>query len=89
MPVCLPQLDRREFLKRAALAGLPRATFDATIADQDLQKSILQAQDADTKTYGIDSTPTFVFNGPGAKNQRESGERSYADFAALVAKAAG
>lgn len=81
--------NTEELWKRAALAGMPRATFDAAIADRALQTAILEAQDADSKTYGIDSTPTFVFNGPGAKNQRESGERSYNDFAALVAKAAG
>ena len=78
-----------ELWKYAALAGLPRADFDATVADSALKTAILAAQDRDAKAYGISSTPSFVFNGPGAKNRLEAGGRSFADFAAVVAKAAG
>jgi hypothetical protein len=39
--------------------------------------------------YQVDSTPTFIFNGPGAKNRKEAGGRAPEDFARLVAEAAG
>ncbi len=42
-----------------------------------------------TKSITSNSTPTFIFNGPAQKNHRESGGRSYDDFAKLVAAAAG
>ena len=35
-----------EIFKRAALAGMPRATFDATIADQKLRDWVLTSQQA-------------------------------------------
>jgi protein-disulfide isomerase len=78
-----------ELAKIAALAGMSRQQFDATIADDKLKTEILQAQEAAQKTYQIDSTPTFIFNGPGAKNEHASGEKSFDEFARLVAKAAG
>jgi protein-disulfide isomerase len=77
-----------ELWKRAALAGMTRAAFDAAINDKGLQTAILAAQDQAQKTYGIDSTPTFIFNGPGAKNRRESGEKSFEEFARIVSAAA-
>jgi protein-disulfide isomerase len=81
--------NTEELFKRAALAGMSREAFNATINDTALKNAILAGQEADTKTYSIDSTPTFIFNGPGVKNRREAGERSYQEFADLVAKAAG
>lgn len=77
-----------ELWKVAALAGLSREAFNAAIADVALQKAILAAQDQAEKTYHIDSTPSFIFNGPNAKNRLETGDRAYSDFAQLVAKAA-
>jgi protein-disulfide isomerase len=58
-----------ELAKMAALAGMPRATFDATIADDGLKTAILAAQEQGEKRYKVDSTPTFVMNdraSPGA-----------------------
>lgn len=58
-----------ELFKRAALAGMSRETFDATIADTDLKSWILKQQEEGQKTYQVDSTPTFIINGkknPGA-----------------------
>ena len=78
-----------ELAKMAALAGLGRAGFDAAVADEGLRTAILKARDEAGRTYGIDSTPTFVLNGPGAKNRKEAGARSYEDFARLVQLAAG
>lgn len=78
-----------ELAKMAALAGMPRATFDATIADTALRDAILAGQSEAEKTYQVDSTPTFIFNGPGAKNLREAGEQTPDAFAKLVKQAAG
>lgn len=77
-----------ELWKTAALAGLPRATFDAAVSDQALKTAILAAQDKDSKTYKIESTPSFVFGGLKAKNRMESGAKPYDEFARLVAAAA-
>lgn len=77
-----------ELWKVAALAGLSRESFNAAIADTALQNAILAAQDKAEKTYHIDSTPSFIFNGPNAKDRLETGDRAYPDFAQLVAKAA-
>lgn len=77
-----------ELWKTAALAGLPRATFDAAASDQALKTAILTAQDRDSKTYKIESTPSFVFGGAKARNRLESGAKPYDEFARLVAAAA-
>jgi len=58
-----------ELAKIAALAGMPRKTFDATLADEGLRMAILNAQDEADKVLKVASTPTFVINGrllPGA-----------------------
>ena len=78
-----------ELAKMAALAGLPRESFDKAIADTQLRDWILKQQDEASKVYKVDSTPTFIFNGPAQKNHRESGEQSYEAFAKMVAAAAG
>ncbi len=78
-----------ELAKMAALAGMGREMFNATIADSALKAAILAGQQDADKTYHVDSTPTFIFNGPKAKDQREAGGRSPDDFAKLVAAAAG
>ena len=73
----------------AALAGMSRTTFDATVADTALRTSLLQMQDQAVKDYKVDATPFFVFVGHSGKPDAESGEKSYDQFVALVAKAAG
>lgn len=52
-----------ELAKLAALAGMPRQTFDATIGDAELKKAILSLQDEAEQKLGINSTPSFVING--------------------------
>jgi protein-disulfide isomerase len=52
-----------EIWKLAALAGMNRATFDATVADNALKTAILAAQDAAVKRWKINSTPSFVIKG--------------------------
>ncbi len=52
-----------ELAKLAALAGMPRSAFDAAIADADVRKAILAAQDDAEKKLGVNSTPSFIING--------------------------
>lgn len=78
-----------ELAKLAALAGMSRETYNAVINDQAFKAAILKGQDEADKTYKVDSTPSFIFNGPGAKNRKEAGGRTPDDFAKLVAAAAG
>ncbi len=71
-----------ELAKRAALAGMPRSIFDATIADDALKNAILAEQSAGEARYKVDSTPTFVFN-----EKPHSGELSFETFARMAASA--
>jgi len=68
-----------EIWKMAALAGMSRGTFDATVADTAFRDAILAAQKADAARWSIDSTPTFVING-----EKHAGEMDYATFSKLV-----
>ena len=81
--------NTEEIRKMAALAGMPRATFDAAINDTKLRDAILTGQDEAEKMYHVDSTPTFIFNGPAEKDRRESGEMTYDAFAKVVAAVGG
>ena len=78
-----------ELAKMAALAGLSRDAFNTAIADETVKLAILKRRDEYSRTYGIESTPSFVFNGPAATNRREAGARAFDDFARLVAQSAG
>ncbi len=71
-----------ELAKRAALAGMPRNVFDATIADDALKTAILAEQSAGEARYKVDSTPTFVFN-----EKPQSGGLSFEAFSRMVAAA--
>lgn len=77
-----------EIFKFAALAGMSRAAFDAAVGNEAMKTAILKAQQEFSRVYEIQSTPSFVFNGPGAKNRREAGARPFDDFARLVQEAA-
>ncbi len=52
-----------ELAKMAALAGMPRETFDRVVADDALRNAILADQKVAEDTYNINSTPTFIVNG--------------------------
>lgn len=52
-----------EVAKIAALAGLPRAGFNAAIGDEKLKAAILTGQSEGEKKYNVQSTPSFVFDG--------------------------
>jgi protein-disulfide isomerase len=71
-----------EIWKMAALAGMSRTTFDATVADTAFRDAILAGQKADAARWNIDSTPTFVING-----EKHAGEMDYATFSKLVPNA--
>jgi protein-disulfide isomerase len=81
--------NTEEVAKMAALAGMSRASFDAAINNTALRTAILAAQDDAEKTYKVDSTPSFIFNGPAAKNRKEAGEQTPEAFAKFVAEAMG
>jgi protein-disulfide isomerase len=68
-----------ELWKMAALAGMSRATFNATIADTTFRDAILARQKEDATRWGIDSTPSFVING-----EKHAGEMSYDTFSKLI-----
>jgi protein-disulfide isomerase len=55
--------NAEEIWKLAALAGMTRAIFDQTVADDALKTAILAAQDAAAKQWKINSTPSFVIKG--------------------------
>lgn len=73
-----------ELAKVAALAGMPRQTFDATIADAALKQAILSVQDEAEKTLRVTSTPSFVING-----KLTSGAVQYPAFLSAVDAAQG
>lgn len=60
------QWARRSFVEDlariAALAGMPRATYDAVLASEALQRGILTQRLAAEQRYRIEATPSFVFN---------------------------
>lgn len=78
-----------ELWKMSALAGLSKPDFDAALADSQLRDALLAKQDDAQKNLGVDSTPTFIFQGPAGRTTKRSGEMTYDDFAQVVAQMAG
>jgi protein-disulfide isomerase len=78
-----------EIGKMAALAGMPRATFEKVVQDDQLKQWILTEQDQAQKQYGVNSTPTFVVNGSKAKDQVHAGEMSFDAFQQMIQQATG
>ena len=72
-----------ELAKMAALAGMARPTFDATIRDDKLKQAILAVQDEGEKKFGVNSTPSFLMNG-----KLTAGAVSFDGFAKAVDAAA-
>lgn len=81
--------NTEEIFKMAALAGMSRALFDATIADTKLRDAILAGQDSAEKEYHVSSTPTFVFSGPTVKDRNASGEMTFEQFAGVYLEVGG
>src|SRR5580692_1384430 len=68
-----------ELAKMAALAGMPRDSFDKVTNDDALRTAMLAVQTDAEQKYSIDSTPTFIING-----KAQSGEMPYDRFAAQM-----
>ncbi|MBP0443352.1 DsbA family protein [Roseomonas sp. SSH11] len=68
-----------EIAKIAALAGMSRAQVDAALADQALQRGILEMRVKGQQEHNVSSTPTFVFNG-----RSQAGALTYERFAELA-----
>ena len=58
------------------LGGVSRDRFDACLADQDLENSILQSRASAQVEYEVDSTPTVIVNG-----EKYEGRMNYQAFA--------
>jgi len=71
-----------ELARLAALAGISRAQFDATLADQALARAILEGRQRAEREHGVNSTPTFVFG-----SRVVPGNLPFARFAELAAAA--
>jgi protein-disulfide isomerase len=71
-----------ELAKEAALAGMPRDTFDKVVNDDALKTALLAKQSEAEQKYSIDSTPTFIVNW-----KAHPGELTFDEFAALTAAA--
>lgn len=67
----------------AATAGMDRPTFDACLANKDIEAKIVATRKAGEDAFGINATPTFIINGV-----KVEGEQSYDDLKALFAKLA-
>jgi len=65
----------------AATAGMDRPTFDACLANKDIEAKIVATRKAGEDAFGIAATPTFIINGV-----KKEGEQSYEDLKALFAK---
>jgi protein-disulfide isomerase len=64
------------------LGGVGQEQYDACLADKALAQSIVQTRLDGEKTYGIDSTPTFIVNG----KKLEGGALSFEEFDAVLKK---
>jgi len=65
----------------AATAGMDRATFDACLANKDIEAKIVATRKAGEDAFQVNATPTFIINGV-----KVEGEQSYDDLKALFAK---
>jgi protein-disulfide isomerase len=63
----------------AQLAGMSSAQVDACLKNTALLQAIKDEQNKAAQLYGVEATPTFWVG-----DEKVSGERSYADFAAVI-----
>lgn len=68
-----------ELGKLAALAGMDRATFDRTVADEALRRAVLESRQQAVRDHNIQATPSFLFN-----NRLQSGGVAFDRFQQLV-----
>ena len=57
-----------ELFKIAQQAGFTKETFDKCLTDQPLYDKIVVGRERATKSFGVDSTPTFFINGKKLKD---------------------
>lgn len=69
-----------EIAKLAALAGMPRATFDAVLANEALQRGVLQIRLDGEQKDRVEGTPTFI----ASTGQRTSGGIGFDRFLELA-----
>lgn len=69
-----------EIAKLAALAGMPRAAFDAALANEGLQRGVLQNRLVGEQQDRVEGTPTFI----ASTGQRASGGIGYDRFLELA-----
>ena len=65
----------------AATAGMDRPTFDACLANKDIEAKIVASRKAGEDAFQVNATPTFIINGV-----KREGEQSYDELKALFAK---
>jgi protein-disulfide isomerase len=65
----------------AATAGMDRPTFDACLANKDIEGKIVASRKAGEEAFQVNATPTFIVNGV-----KMEGETSYNDFKAMFEK---
>lgn len=68
----------------AKLAGFTEKTFDACLKNEEIAKGILAIREKASKSYGVDSTPTFFING-----KKYEGGRDIEGFRKKIEEAAG
>ena len=68
-----------ELARLAALAGMNRADFDRTLADEPFKRAILETRLASQNRWQIRATPSFVFG-----SRLASGNMTVAEFRAQV-----
>jgi protein-disulfide isomerase len=79
---------KEELAKMAALAGMNRATYDQVIADEALQRAILEGRARAEQEFQVQSTPSFNFGKGTGAGRNQSGNMPFDTFAGLVQEAA-
>ncbi|MFQ5624804.1 MAG: DsbA family protein [Paracoccaceae bacterium] len=73
---------RRELARVARFGGISQKDFDACLVNEPLMTNIRQRAADAQKTFGIDSTPTFIIDG-----EKVLGARPFEDFRNAIEKA--
>jgi protein-disulfide isomerase len=68
----------------AKLAGFTEKSFDECLKNEEIAKGILAIREKASKSYGVDSTPTFFVNG-----KKLTGGRGIEEFKKLIDEVAG
>ena len=68
-----------ELAKLAALAGMDRAAFDRTVADEALRRGVFESRQNAVRDHNVQATPSFLFNG-----RLQSGGMAFERFQQLV-----